>query len=794
MKRNLVFPFAVVMGLSACGGSDDAVEVMPEPVNQAPAINFSIPETTFEKSSVNLNSGATDTDGSISSYLWSQTAGPDVEFNAESASIEFVAPNVTETTTLTFELTVTDDDGATTSQSVSLDIQRVELEIALVGQVVPERYANGIVDLTYGIDSAQGDISSDGSYSVIIKIDDDTPETTVAKLVARADADDPVTLVVLQPRQFGPLTGGEQAVSSNSVIQQDVQATGGPDISVMTTAAYSIMLNANGGEEITDEDVLTEVEQQVSVDVLLETAAVAQLVVEGTVALPEGSSDMSELLADNSSYNELVTEIETESPGIIADTATEIAEDPANLPDVDPNDLPSTFYIGEAAAPTFVNRGTAGKYSLNANGQGSAITSRGGISFDWSTEGNRIILENIDAPASTYFPVINESLGFSSEEVSILLSNGYFQIQVDTTPLVEEWSLLSEGARVDSYRVKRTTLTQSELITIDGVNYQSSTTDEGIYDWHLVKSTPEEFVFSEEMLSSDWVLPIYSNEDSASTYKMLGERVTFTADGKGSTGFTEKSFTWTIDTGKLRMQFLDFSQELTITSRVNSDIGVSVTVETSDLQFIKAELASAYSTPDTVNFDTGAEKYWQTTINNWNLISWDGERLKACWDESSYDACYNSYWSLFGFQLNGDAGVKVQSWESPLEIDWDFSSPLSLIKDNGKLTMNHDYSGCGLPNDSVCRYREWELVKVTEGRLGRRIYVLEYDERTTNYNGQTSVVSIGPRINMYEEIDIDYFKTTAPENLQPNTSNTLLNSIGRLTVAPSNSAQPDGTR
>src|SRR5207302_1521748 len=66
--------------------------------------------------------------GSIASYLWIQTSGPAVTLSAaNTAKSSFTAPSsTTSDTTLTFKLTVTDNDGAATSSaSTSVLVKRV---------------------------------------------------------------------------------------------------------------------------------------------------------------------------------------------------------------------------------------------------------------------------------------------------------------------------------------------------------------------------------------------------------------------------------------------------------------------------------------------------------------------------------------------------------------------------------------------------------------------------------------------------------------------------------------------
>jgi hypothetical protein len=66
-----------------------------------------------------LAGSGTDPDGSVASYRWTQLVGPSVTLaNPNDASTSFDSPAATSALTLMFQLTVTDDEGATTSDSV----------------------------------------------------------------------------------------------------------------------------------------------------------------------------------------------------------------------------------------------------------------------------------------------------------------------------------------------------------------------------------------------------------------------------------------------------------------------------------------------------------------------------------------------------------------------------------------------------------------------------------------------------------------------------------------------------
>ena len=113
----------ILISTVACGGGGGGD---PEPpANQPPNAQGPASFSAVESTTVTLNgSASSDSDGSIASYVWSQTAGtPDVTLNnANTATANFTAPDVSADTQLTFQLTVTDDDGATDSMTVVVTI------------------------------------------------------------------------------------------------------------------------------------------------------------------------------------------------------------------------------------------------------------------------------------------------------------------------------------------------------------------------------------------------------------------------------------------------------------------------------------------------------------------------------------------------------------------------------------------------------------------------------------------------------------------------------------------------
>jgi hypothetical protein len=102
-----------------------SISVTLTKVNVNPTADAGADQNVNEGDTVTLDgSGSADPDGTIASYLWEQTAGTTVAMDDSSSTTpSFTAPSVGSAgETLTFELTVTDDDGGTSTTPDSIDV------------------------------------------------------------------------------------------------------------------------------------------------------------------------------------------------------------------------------------------------------------------------------------------------------------------------------------------------------------------------------------------------------------------------------------------------------------------------------------------------------------------------------------------------------------------------------------------------------------------------------------------------------------------------------------------------
>jgi hypothetical protein len=123
VARLILLGSAALLLMSACGGGGSEGGNNgggnPQPANVAPTANAGAPQTVNAGATVTLNGAASsDSDGSIATYAWTQTAGPVVTLNnLATAQPSFVAPQGGAVANLTFRLVVTDNRGASSAAS-----------------------------------------------------------------------------------------------------------------------------------------------------------------------------------------------------------------------------------------------------------------------------------------------------------------------------------------------------------------------------------------------------------------------------------------------------------------------------------------------------------------------------------------------------------------------------------------------------------------------------------------------------------------------------------------------------
>jgi hypothetical protein len=125
----------VLLILNGCGNGGGNSTSEPAPVPSPPIVNAGAEQLIFESSTVTLTGEATiNTAGSeITSYLWEQISGTPVTLNnVDSITASFTSPKVNIDTLLTFKLTITDNNNNTASDTVSITVQPLQVNVLSV--------------------------------------------------------------------------------------------------------------------------------------------------------------------------------------------------------------------------------------------------------------------------------------------------------------------------------------------------------------------------------------------------------------------------------------------------------------------------------------------------------------------------------------------------------------------------------------------------------------------------------------------------------------------------------------
>lgn len=206
--------------LPGCGGSDggsrneSAIKVQ---VNSNPTANAGNDQTVFEYILVTLSGSGSDPDGSIVSYNWSQISGTNVTLeNSETFEASFNAPRVTSQSYLSFELKVTDDQGAT-----AVDIVNIIVNII----VIPPPVTNTPPSVNAGADQTV------------------TAKSIVQLSGVASDLEGEVTVNWLQ-------TSGETVTLTNTTTL--ITAFVAPDVAVKDILIFDLTATDNAGKLATD--------------------------------------------------------------------------------------------------------------------------------------------------------------------------------------------------------------------------------------------------------------------------------------------------------------------------------------------------------------------------------------------------------------------------------------------------------------------------------------------------------------------------------------------------------------
>jgi len=256
VSSSSTFTFDLVVTDNDGASSDPAtVSVTVLNINQLPVAHAGGDIAVNENVTVNLNgNGSSDLDGTIINYSWTQTSGDIVSLSgANTSTPSFNSPSVNEDTTLTFDLVVTDNDGASSDPAtVSVTVLNInQLPVAHAGgdiivneNVTVSLNGNGSSDLDgsitkYSWTQSSGDIVSLSGANTSIpsfnapSVNEDTTLTFDLVVTDNDGASSsPATMkVTVKNVNQLPLanTGGDIRVNENTTVNLNGKGSSDPD-------------------------------------------------------------------------------------------------------------------------------------------------------------------------------------------------------------------------------------------------------------------------------------------------------------------------------------------------------------------------------------------------------------------------------------------------------------------------------------------------------------------------------------------------------------------------------------
>lgn len=544
-RRNAAGALAITIAalLTACGGGSDSSSDTTV-TNQNPVADAGTDLLADANTLVQLDGSGNDSDGTIASFKWTQTAGTSVTMVGDDGETpSFTAPDVTESEVLTFELSVTDNAGGTGTDTVGVTVAPV---VALSGRVYDGPIANAGLTITVGDRSYTATADADGNYMVNIGAVD--PDAFVTISAVGAEAQENAELLSIAG-SFGAL----RAAAGDDGVLEDGES-GSVNVTNLSTAKAVLMIKANGGNDIADAETLANSETLVNGDDLLYLATVIKLVIDGGYALPEGVSSTLDLVRDSEKTETFVSAVEAADATAFETTFESIITDSTLVAGYSSTNMPTelfSVYIGgmEDRSATYRRKNRGNAWTFQSNGSGTySNAEHASTPFSWTLNEGKI--------ASTFdTPLFSQ--GYCTHPD--ITDGSIFPCESTTT--VKTISLVVDGDRADSLLIASTG--ETTYPNNGELRQPIAFSGNGSSFIGLQKSSAVPFV--EADVPGRWMTAVTGRTPATVADVMHTNLDTgfleFQADGNGIRTATdyapEESFTWSIVDGALRIEYVN---------------------------------------------------------------------------------------------------------------------------------------------------------------------------------------------------------------------------------------------
>jgi hypothetical protein len=630
--------------------------------------------------------------------------------------------------------------------------------VALSGVVTDDVIPFATVTVTVGGVTYTTVADAEGRYTLPI-----TTALLGALVKIEADGVSPATG---EPIEFVNLVGSFSRLLDEQLTEGGAEG----NVTNVTTASYVLVLEANGGEPTSEEELQT-AETSVDATELLQLAALIKLIVDDPdYTLPPGETSLLEFV----SKPEAVTAyLETVPQEDLDAAVASILQDSNLVAGFAAADIPSRYFVIPAAQPGYLARqGQILEFAADGSGRlldfNNVVGQPINEPYTWSVTDGRLNVNLTEPVVNDYFDTLSNTalmqlLLTDAERDQIAAVNGSgSQVPVRYTVLSYDYTRVVDGALVDTASVA--TLLRREVLPFQLSNGTAFTPSRPPVEQTIqegkslrassdVQATP--FAAScpgpggAICVPGQWLANLIYSPGALAGGLLpeapFGDVVTFAANGTVSGQLSGLTANWTVDgDGALIINYASgWQQKLQIVDTLGIEFGVFNEISRGSDRYatytINVKATGAFALDNTF-LASSVGKFWQGEINSWipGPLRWNDDGTRAL---SSY----------FGWQFFDNSDTAVNVLQVTLEDcggDGQSNDPYAAL---GFSQWQPVGSGIAIPRGGGTRLRTWYPAASTVVNGERQFYVME-DERYVS-GPSAGKLFFPPRINFLREID-----------------------------------------
>lgn len=400
------------------------------------------------------------------------------------------------------------------------------VKLTLKGAVTDNPIANAVVTATVGDETFTATADASGNYSLDIEIEEADASQFVT-LAARGAGEQSFV-------EFTSLAGSFQSLVSQAgdgtLLSSENFAT---QITNVSTAEAVLLKDANGGQPITSDALLTSLGSSLNGQDVLDLATAIKLVVDDSAnyPLPAGQTSVLALVSDAAARQTFVDDVYAQDPATFSSTQAAITVDPDLSKPLTAQNVPAALTAAMLSTNpdfSFNYNNRVKSYAFAANGTGTASSGSFHQSMTWTIDGANIkvaydqpvVVESFDTE-NCDGDVGQIRAFYSSNGVTLTL------LSARTLATTETSNIAYDDAYCDSLADRVVTATTATTILADA-------------DFQVLDV--------EELRGATQSIYVYDGTQNT----VVADIALINADGTGMTRLLNKSFNWSVDaTGKL---------------------------------------------------------------------------------------------------------------------------------------------------------------------------------------------------------------------------------------------------